>query len=89
MVDEGLAQPILVGRPAVVEEQIKRLGLRINKNEHFELIAPEENPHYEEFWQHHYKRKSNRNGVTIELARRDVRRKNVINRLAIGRAWTR
>lgn len=74
VVDEGLAQPILVGRPAVVEEQIKRLGLRINKNEHFELIAPEENPHYEEFWQHHYK-ENQRNGVTIELARRDVRRK--------------
>lgn len=74
VVDEGLAKPILVGRPNVVETQIARLGLRIHKGEHYELIAPEENPHYEDFWQYHYK-KNQRDGVTIELARRDVRRK--------------
>lgn len=74
VVDEGLAKPILIGRPNVVETQIARLGLRIHQGEHFELIAPEENPHYEDFWQYHYK-KNQREGVTIELARRDVRRK--------------
>jgi len=41
VVDEGLAHPILIGRPAVVEQRIRKLGLRICAGEHFVLVSPE------------------------------------------------
>ena len=44
VVDEGLAQPILVGRPAVIEQRIERFGLRIRPGTDFEIINPESRP---------------------------------------------
>ena len=46
VVDEGLAQPILVGRPAVLEQRIERFGLRIRPGADFEIINPEYDPRY-------------------------------------------
>ena len=46
VVDEGIAHPILVGRPAVIEQRIAKLGLRIRAGEHFELVNPESDPRY-------------------------------------------
>jgi malate dehydrogenase (oxaloacetate-decarboxylating)(NADP+) len=43
VVDEGLAHPILVGRSAIVEQRIQKLGLRLRTNQHFTLIDPENN----------------------------------------------
>lgn len=74
VVDEGLAKPILVGRPAIVERQIKLLGLRLTVGTDFELVNPESDPRYKDYWQFYYQ-KNQRCGVTVELARRDVRRK--------------
>ncbi|WP_395144270.1 NADP-dependent malic enzyme [Moraxella atlantae] len=74
VVDEGLAKPILVGRPAIVERQIKLLGLRLTAGTDFELVNPESDPRYKDYWQFYYQ-KNQRRGVTVELARRDVRRK--------------
>ena len=74
VVDEGLAKPILVGRPAIVERQIKLLGLRLTADTDFELVNPESDPRYKDYWQFYYQ-KNQRRGVTVELARRDVRRK--------------
>lgn len=74
VVDEGLAKPILVGRPAIVERQIKLLGLRLAAGTDFELVNPESDPRYKDYWQFYYQ-KNQRRGVTVELARRDVRRK--------------
>lgn len=74
VVDEGLAKPILVGRPAIVERQIKLLGLRLTADTDFELVNPESDPRYKDYWQFYYQ-KNQRRGVTAELARRDVRRK--------------
>jgi malate dehydrogenase (oxaloacetate-decarboxylating)(NADP+) len=52
--DEGLARPILIGRPEVVEKSIARHGLRIRAGEHFELVSPDSDPRYKELWQDYY-----------------------------------
>ena len=77
VVDEGLAQPILVGRPAVIEQRIHRLGLRIRAGEHFEAVNPEDDPRYRAYWTE-YHRLMQRNGVTQEYAKREMRRSNTL-----------
>jgi malate dehydrogenase (oxaloacetate-decarboxylating)(NADP+) len=72
IVDEGLAYPILVGRPAVVEARIRKLGLRIRAGEHFELVNPEDDPRYREYWTE-YHRLMQRKGVTQEAAKYAMR----------------
>ncbi|WP_227429686.1 NADP-dependent malic enzyme [Psychrobacter sp. I-STPA6b] len=74
VVDEGLAQPILVGRPAVIEAQIQALGLRLKEGENIDIVNQDSDPRYKDYWQFYYE-KNKRRGVSIELARRDVRRK--------------
>jgi malate dehydrogenase (oxaloacetate-decarboxylating)(NADP+) len=39
--DEGWAQPVLIGRPAVIEQRIRKLGLRLRSGQHFQLVDPE------------------------------------------------
>jgi len=74
VVDEGLAKPILIGRPAIIERRIERLGLRIKKGEHFELVDPGSDPRYREYWTE-YHRLAARHGVTPEIAKLDMRRR--------------
>ena len=74
LVDEGIAFPILVGRPAVVEQRIARLGLRIRAGEHFELVNPDSDPRYREYWME-YHALMQRHGVTPETAKREMRRR--------------
>jgi malate dehydrogenase (oxaloacetate-decarboxylating)(NADP+) len=77
VVDEGIAHPILVGRPAVIEQRIAKLGLRIRAGEHFELVNPESDPRYREYWSE-YHRLMQRRGITPESAKRDMRRHNTL-----------
>jgi malate dehydrogenase (oxaloacetate-decarboxylating)(NADP+) len=77
VVDEGIAHPILVGRPAVIEQRIARLGLRIRAGEHFELVNPDSDPRYREYWSE-YHRLMQRRGITPESAKRDMRRHNTL-----------
>jgi malate dehydrogenase (oxaloacetate-decarboxylating)(NADP+) len=72
VVDEGLARPILVGRPEVVAGRIERLGLRIAAERDFELVNPQSDPRYEEYWTA-YHRLMERKGVTPNAARTVVR----------------
>ena len=74
VVDEGLATPILVGRPAIIEKNIKKLSLRLKDGENITIVNIDDDPRYKDYWQGYYE-KNKRNGVSIELARRDVRRK--------------
>lgn len=74
VVDDGLAKPILMGRPQIIENQIKRLGLRLVAGQHFEMVDLDNDPRYKDYWQEYYNN-NKRNGVTVELARRDMRRK--------------
>lgn len=77
VVDEELAQPILVGRPAVINDHIKKLGLRLKDGENITIVNPDDDPRYKDYWQGYYE-KNKRRGVSIELARRDVRRKTTL-----------
>jgi malate dehydrogenase (oxaloacetate-decarboxylating)(NADP+) len=77
VVDEGIAYPILVGRPAVIEQRIAKHGLRIRAGEHFELVNPESDPRYREYWSE-YHRLMQRHGITPESAKRDMRRHNTL-----------
>jgi malate dehydrogenase (oxaloacetate-decarboxylating)(NADP+) len=77
VVDDGIARPILVGRPAVIEQRIAKMGLRIRAGEHFELVNPESDPRYREYWSE-YHRIMQRRGITPESAKRDMRRHNTL-----------
>jgi len=50
VLDDGIAQPILIGRPSVVEQRIKQLGLRLRPGKDFELINPESDARYWDYW---------------------------------------
>jgi malate dehydrogenase (oxaloacetate-decarboxylating)(NADP+) len=85
LLEEGIAKPILVGRPHVVDVRLKRYGLRIRPGTDFELINPEDDPRYR-----HYVELlidlAGRRGVTQEAARTMVRTDNtVIAALALKR----
>ncbi len=77
VVDEGLAKPIAVGRPEVVAARIARLGLRVEPGRDFELINPESDPRYNDYWQA-YHRLTAREGVSPDRARTVVRTNNTV-----------
>ncbi|MGB4344062.1 MAG: NADP-dependent malic enzyme [Moraxellaceae bacterium] len=74
VVDEGLAKPILIGRPAVIEKRIEKLGLRIRAGNDFQLINQDEDPRFKEYWTYYHKLMERR-GVSPELAQKEVRRR--------------
>ncbi|WP_374429266.1 NADP-dependent malic enzyme [Ideonella dechloratans] len=74
---EGLAKPILIGRPAVVAMRIERAGLRMKPGVDFELVNPEDDPRFRECWEA-YHRQMARDGVSPEAAKAAVRRSNTL-----------
>ncbi|MEO5337172.1 MAG: NADP-dependent malic enzyme [Magnetospirillum sp. WYHS-4] len=76
-VDEGLALPILVGRPEVIEKRIERLGLRIRPGQDFEVTNPEDDPRYDQYWKL-YHRIMERRGVSPDRAREVVRTNSTV-----------
>jgi malate dehydrogenase (oxaloacetate-decarboxylating)(NADP+) len=77
VVDEGLAQPVLIGRPQVLEQRIERLGLRIKAGREFQLVNPELDPRYRDYWST-YHRLVERKGVSPEYAKLEMRRRNTL-----------
>ncbi|MBP7913759.1 MAG: NADP-dependent malic enzyme [Vitreoscilla sp.] len=75
--DEGLALPILIGRPAVVAMRIERAGLRLKPGIDFELVDPEDDPRYRACWEG-YHRLMGRDGVSPEAAKAALRRSNTL-----------
>ena len=77
LVDEGLARPILIGRPQVVSTRIARLGLRLEEGRDFALTNPESDERFGEYWRlyHHIMERS---GVTPDRAREVVRTRNTV-----------
>ncbi|MEK9776670.1 MAG: NADP-dependent malic enzyme [Quisquiliibacterium sp.] len=73
VVDEGLARPILIGRPGVIAMRIKKDGLRIAAGTDFELVDPEDDPRFKEYWSD-YHGLMGRNGVTPDMAKAALRR---------------
>ncbi len=85
VLEEKLAKPILVGRPAVVEARLKRFGLSIRAGRDFDLVNPEEDPRYRSYVQD-YIDAAGRSGITPEAAATLVRTNNtVIAALAVLR----
>jgi malate dehydrogenase (oxaloacetate-decarboxylating)(NADP+) len=72
VVDEGLAKPVLIGRPEVVTSRIKRYGLRVAAGKDFEIVNPESDARYREVWSE-YHAVMGRHGVTPDVARARVR----------------
>ena len=77
VVDEALARPILVGRPQVVEQRLERLGLRARPGREFELVNPEFDPRYRDYWRT-YHQLTERKGVSPEYARIEMRRRHTL-----------
>jgi len=77
ILDERVGKPILIGRRAVVEKRIERLGLRLKIGETVELCDPENDPRYHEYWTH-YHRLTERKGTTPDDARTIVRTRNTV-----------
>jgi malate dehydrogenase (oxaloacetate-decarboxylating)(NADP+) len=85
VVDEGLAYPVLVGRPAVIEARIERLGLRIRAGQDFELTNIDDDPRFNEYWQL-YHQIMERRGISPAAAKQVVRsRATVIAALMLRR----
>jgi malate dehydrogenase (oxaloacetate-decarboxylating)(NADP+) len=74
VVDEGLAKPILVGRPAVVERRLSQFGLRLKAGVDFEIINPESDPRYRDYWMEYY-RLTERQGTSQQFAKIEMRRR--------------
>ncbi|MGZ3182670.1 MAG: NADP-dependent malic enzyme [Telluria sp.] len=75
--DENLARPVLIGRPAVLERRIERFGLRLKMGVHFDVINPDHEERYRDYWQTYYEM-TNRKGVTQEYAKLEMRRRHTL-----------
>ena len=75
IIDEHLARPILVGRPAVLEQRIQKFGLRLKPGVDFEVINPDFDERYRDYWQT-YLAMTNRKGVTEQYAKLEMRRRH-------------
>ncbi|CAM5291873.1 NADP-dependent malic enzyme [Eoetvoesiella caeni] len=74
VVDEKLAKPILIGRPAVLEDRIKKYGLRIRLGVDVEVTNPEYDERFHRYWTTYWEMMCRR-GVTKEMARVEMRRR--------------
>ena len=77
VVDEGLARPILVGRPAVIERRIARLGLRLRIGVDVDVTNIDDDPRFNEYWQL-YHEIMQRKGITPSAAKALVRSRDVV-----------
>ncbi|WP_447991146.1 NADP-dependent malic enzyme [Achromobacter spanius] len=74
VVDEGLARPILVGRPAVLLSRIEKFGLRLRLGEDVEVTNPEYDERFHQYWTTYWELMCRR-GITKEMARVEMRRR--------------
>ena len=74
VVDEGLARPTLIGRPAVIAERITKFGLRLKEELDYDVVNVEQDHRYRDFWQT-YHRMMERKGVTVQVAKIEMRRR--------------
>ena len=77
VLDEGLAKPVLIGRPAVIAMRIERAGLRLQAGVDFEVCDPESDPRFRDYWAL-YHQLMGRDGVSPEAAKATVRRSNTL-----------
>ncbi|WP_374675509.1 NADP-dependent malic enzyme [Ideonella sp.] len=74
VVDEGLAQPWLVGRRSIIHARIAKMGLRLQEGRDYQLVNIDDDPRYRDYWQT-YHQMMERRGVTVQLAKIEMRRR--------------
>ena len=74
VVDEGLARPTLIGRPAVIAQRIEQFGLRLKEELDYDIVNVEQDLRYRDCWQT-YHRMMERRGVTTQIAKIEMRRR--------------
>jgi malate dehydrogenase (oxaloacetate-decarboxylating)(NADP+) len=74
VVDEGIARPTLIGRPAVMAQRIERFGLRLKEGDDYDVVNVEQDHRYRDFWQT-YHAMTERKGVTAAIAKIEMRRR--------------
>ncbi|HKC30182.1 MAG TPA: NADP-dependent malic enzyme [Burkholderiales bacterium] len=77
VIDEGLARPTLIGRPQVIEQRLERLGLRVRPGKEFELVNPEFDSRYRDYWTT-YQQLAERKGVSPDYARIEMRLRHTL-----------
>jgi len=77
VVDEKIARPILIGRPAVIEKKIRDMGLRMLPDLDISIFNPEEGDYREAYWQYYHERVG-REGVSIETAKTTMHTDNTV-----------
>ena len=77
LLNEKIAKPIIVGRPAVVEMRLKKIGSRLKAGIDFEIVNPEDDPRYQQCWQTYHEIGA-REGVTPEVAKAALRKFNTL-----------
>ncbi|MCB2007943.1 MAG: NADP-dependent malic enzyme [Burkholderiaceae bacterium] len=74
VVDEGLARPTLIGRPAIIAQRIEKFGLRLREELDYDVVNVEHDARYRDFWQT-YLAMTERMGVTMQMAKIEMRRR--------------
>jgi len=77
VIDEGLAKPILIGRPPVLQQRIERFGLRLVPGRDFDIVNPDQDDRFREYWTEYY-RLTERKGISQEYAKIELRRRNTL-----------
>ena len=74
VVDEGIARPTLIGRPAIIAQRIVKFGLRLTEGVDYDVVNVENDPRYTGFWQQYYEL-TKRRGMTVTMAKIEMRRR--------------
>ncbi|MFO1183051.1 MAG: NADP-dependent malic enzyme [Ottowia sp.] len=74
VVDEGIARPTLIGRPAIIAQRVEQFGLRLKEGTHYDVVNTDFDHRYREFWQT-YHRMTERKGITVQVAKIEMRRR--------------
>ena len=74
---EKIAKPIIIGRPAVVEMRLQKMGSKLKPGTDFEIVNPEDDPRYQKCWQE-YHHIAAREGVTPDNAKAALRKFNTL-----------
>ncbi|WP_293226367.1 phosphate acyltransferase, partial [Ottowia sp.] len=74
VVDEGVARPTLIGRPAIIAQRVEKFGLRLQQGEDYDVVNTDYDHRYRDFWQT-YHRMTERKGITVQVAKIEMRRR--------------
>jgi malate dehydrogenase (oxaloacetate-decarboxylating)(NADP+) len=74
VVDEEIARPTLIGRPAIIAQRIEKFGLRLKEGTDYDVVNTEHDHRYRDFWQT-YHQMTERKGITVQVAKIEMRRR--------------